>query len=235
MSGKFYSVGVGPGDFEYMTLKAKRIIESADIIAAPVKAPGEKSAALDIAKKAADISGKPIEELVFSMSKDKTIRLEERRNAAEKIAALLDTGKTVAMITLGDVSLYSTCSYISEHLIKKGFETETAAGVPAFSACAAKARISLCGENETLAVIPAVTLSTNLESIINSFDNIVIMKAGKNTDKIYECLKKLGLTENAVVTSSIGMENELIEPIKPSGKYGYFTTVIIKKQYFSIR
>ena len=41
--GKLYGVGVGPGDSKLLTIKAKEILESADVIAVPVKAPGAVS------------------------------------------------------------------------------------------------------------------------------------------------------------------------------------------------
>ena len=41
MKGKLYGIGVGPGDPELLTLKAKRLIEECDIVAVPVKKEGE--------------------------------------------------------------------------------------------------------------------------------------------------------------------------------------------------
>ena len=43
MKGKLYGIGVGPGDPELMTLKAKKLIEECDIVAVPVKKEGEDS------------------------------------------------------------------------------------------------------------------------------------------------------------------------------------------------
>ena len=42
MKGKLYGIGVGPGDPELLTLKAKRILDEADIIA--VMTPGHAAA-----------------------------------------------------------------------------------------------------------------------------------------------------------------------------------------------
>ena len=47
MKGKLYGIGVGPGDPELLTLKAKRLIEECDIVAVPVKKEGEDSVALN--------------------------------------------------------------------------------------------------------------------------------------------------------------------------------------------
>ena len=57
------------------------------------------------------------------MSGDTKIREESRRNSAEKIISALKDGKDVAMITLGDVSVYSTCTYVHNAVKNAGFET----------------------------------------------------------------------------------------------------------------
>ena len=58
MAGKLYGVGVGPGDSKLLTIKAKEILESADVIAVPVKAPGEESVALSIIRPVVDLRNK---------------------------------------------------------------------------------------------------------------------------------------------------------------------------------
>ena len=83
MAGKLYGVGVGPGDPRLMTLKAKDVIEAADVIAVPVAAAGEKSTALSIASQAADLSGKQLMEVVFSMERSALKREIYRKKAAE--------------------------------------------------------------------------------------------------------------------------------------------------------
>ena len=42
--GTLYGLGVGPGDPELLTLKAVRLLREADVIAAPDKGSGEKTA-----------------------------------------------------------------------------------------------------------------------------------------------------------------------------------------------
>lgn len=224
---KFYSVGVGAGDGSYITLGALRALEKADIIAVPVKKSGEKSTALEIIRKEFDTDKKEILELEFPMSSDDKTRQLSRGAAAEKIISALDNGKNIAMITLGDVSVYSTCSYVHKAVKDAGHEMEIIPGITSFCAAADKAQISLCEGNESVAIIPSLK-SANLEKYIDDFDTIVIMKAGKDTDTIYNILKRHGLEHNAVVSSCIGMENELIEPIQRHKEYGYFTTIIVK-------
>ena len=137
-------------------------------------------------------------------------------------------GKDVAMITLGDVSVYSTCTYVHNAVKNAGFELEIIPGITSFCAAADKAQISLCEGNESVAIIPSLK-SNLLEKYIADFDTVVIMKSGNDTDVISDILKKYGLENNAIVSSCIGMENEVIEKIQKGKSYGYFTTVIVRK------
>ena len=185
---KFYSVGVGAGDGSYITLGALRALEQADIIAVPVKKYGEKSTALEIIRKEFDTDKKEISELEFCMSGDTKIREESRRNSSEKIISALKDGKDVAMVTLGDVSVYSTCTYVHNAVKNAGFELEIIPGITSFCAAADKAQISLCEGNESVAIIPSLK-SNLLEKYIADFDTVVIMKSGNDTDVIYDILK----------------------------------------------
>ena len=162
------------------------------------------------------------------MSGDTKIREESRRNSAEKIISALKDGKDVAMVTLGDVSVYSTCTYVHNAVKNAGFELEIVPGITSFCAAADKAQISLCEGNESVAIIPSLK-SNLLEKYIADFDTVVIMKSGNDTDVIYDILKKYRLENNAIVSSCIGMENEIIEKIQKGKSYGYFTTVIVRK------
>ena len=82
--GVFYGVGIGPGDPELLTLKAVRILEGCEVIAAP-RTKGEATLALEIAGKAVDLSGKEILPLEFTMDRDPEVRMAAYRAAAEQL------------------------------------------------------------------------------------------------------------------------------------------------------
>lgn len=223
---KLYLAGVGPGGAGLVTLAAKRAAETADVVAYPVREHGEKSAALDIISGAADI--KETCELVFPMSAPEAERKRARHAAAEKLAALLSRNKTVCMVTLGDVSVYSTCGYVRGFVESAGFETETIPGITSFSAAAAAAGVNLCEGNESVAVVSGVRGAAELERLVDGFDTVVVMKAARSMGIIYETLKKRGLLETSFAARSVGMDGGGIFPVSPN-ESGYFTTVIIKK------
>lgn len=227
--GMFYAVGVGPGDPEDMTLKAKRILESADVVVIPVKQPGESSSAYAIAEQAADMSQAEKMEVVFPMKRGADYRSYLRSGALDSLYKALDDGKKVAMVTLGNVSVYSTATYVRQMVALKGYETTVVAGIPSFCAGADKTQYSLCENEESLLVLPGVGSQKSIEQALGQFDNLVIMKAGRALEWLLPVLQQRGLLEHTVMLCNVGMPDEYIG--KPLAEYrSYFTTLLIKKE-----
>ena len=230
MKGKLYGIGVGPGDPELMTLKAKRLIEECDIVAVPVRKEGEESVALNIARGAASVPEEKVRRILFTMNKDKAKREECRQAAAEAIMEYLDAGQSVAMPVLGDVGIYSTYSYVHKKLIQAGYEVQMISGIPSFCAGASKANISIVEGNEGFGVIPSLKGIDQVKKAMGVFDNLVIMKVGSHVKEVYDILKAEGKEDNAIIISNVGMEGEYVGPLLPDREYGYFTTMIIKSE-----
>ncbi len=232
MKGKLYGIGVGPGNPDLMTLRAKELLEKSAVIAYPVKKLGEEGVALEIIKKRVDISGKQIVELLFSMDPNDEVRKKCRADAMEQVCKLLDEGKDIAMVTLGDVAVYSTYMYIDRDIRSRGYETEVVPGIPSFCHGAALARLPLMIGEESVAVVSlAKRNNENAEKVLDAVDNLVIMKAFASIPAIVEMLKARNIPlGNATVMSNVGMPDEYIGPLDPSREYGYFTTVLIKKK-----
>ena len=132
------------------------------------------------------------------------------------------------MVTLGDVSVYSTATYARQMVEEQGYETVVVAGIPAFCSGAAKTKYSLCENEESLLVMPGVTDKTAMEKALGQFDNLVIMKAGKALPWLLPTLEEYGLLEHTVMLRNVGMPDEYIGA--PTGEtYSYFTTLLIKK------
>lgn len=230
MKGKLYGIGVGPGDSELMTLKAVRLIKKCDILVVPVKKRGEESVALEIARGAVEIPEEKIREVVFSMNRDLAKREADRTAATEEVKKLLDSGKNISMIVLGDIGIYSTYSYIHKPLLEAGYEVEMVSGIPSFCAGASKANIPIVEGNDGFGVVPSVKGVDEVEKVLDLFENLVIMKVGNHVKDVYELLKSRGRENNAIIISNVGMEGEYVGPLLPDREYGYFTTMIIKNE-----
>ena len=227
--GKLFGIGIGPGDPGLMTLRSKEILERVRHIIAPVKKEGDDGTALKIISKNIDVGKKQVHKLIFPMEGGSEQFAEYGRAAGDEIIKILRRGEDVAMITLGDVSVYSTYMYLNGYVAGHGFETEVIPGITSFTNAAALAGIPLMLGNEGLAVIPAAK-ADSLAEILDLFENVVIMKAGKLMEKIKEIMDKRGIpVENAVVVSRAGMDNEYIGPIDSGRDFNYFTTVILKR------
>lgn len=229
--GIFYAVGIGSGTPEDMTLYAKQVLENADVILIPIKKEGEASTAFKIAEKAADMSRSEHIEMIFPMKE-----ISDYRNylSEEKLFILksrLDSGKNIAMITLGDSSVYSTAAYVRQILENDGYTVKTVSGIPSFISSASKAGISLCENRESMVILSGMSDENKFEDILKNknFENIIIMKAGKALPLIIPVLEKNNLLKNTLMLCNVGMENEYIGEIQINKPVGYFTTLIIKK------
>ncbi|MDR1404997.1 MAG: precorrin-2 C(20)-methyltransferase [Candidatus Methanoplasma sp.] len=229
MVGKLYGVSVGPGDPELMTIKAKKRIESSDVIAYPVRSYGEDSTALGIVKKCIDISGKRTEEMLFEMNPDPSVRESNYKDAIGKMASLLDRSD-VSMINLGDATVFSTYMHVSQDISELGYETETIPGVTSFCSGASEAGIPLLTDNEGLSVVSMAARNDRVFKALRDFDNIVVMKAFNSMKILASMMDELDIPhDRAIVVSNVSTEDQYVGRFDPDRKYGYFTTVIIKK------
>lgn len=236
--GKFYGVGVGPGDPELITLKAVRALKESDVICAPVSgAPGERIALSVVAHL---IEGKEVVELSFPMTKDAAVLEQSWQRAAGRIMEMLRSGRVVAFVTLGDPTLYSTYSYVLRKIAGAGpWDVETVPGVPSFCACAAAAGVPLAEGNEKLAVIPAPVGETSLRGLLRSFENLVLLKVNRSHREIAGVLGEFGLIERSFLASRLGLKGEMVcrldEFLKESAgrQPDYLSLIVVKNKPIS--
>lgn len=222
--GKLYGVGIGPGDPELITVKALRIMESADFIAAAHS--GGENIALHIASNY--LADKEVIRCPMPMTRDIEQLEEFHKKSAAMITEKLDMGKTVAFITLGDPTIYSTYAYIHRLVSSAGYATEIIPGITSFCAAAARFNMSLCDGGEPLTIIPASY--KNYDKYLKQEGVKVLMKSGKSLGAVKEKLKELGVANNAKLAERCGMQGErLFDNIEDApADLGYFSVIIIK-------
>jgi precorrin-2/cobalt-factor-2 C20-methyltransferase len=102
-----YGVGLGPGEADLITLKGKRVLESADV----VYSPGRLSRT--VARQYVPDSA--LGDLDFPMTRDPEKLRSAWREAAAVVAEAADDGD-VAFVTLGDPNVYSTFGHLRRTL-----------------------------------------------------------------------------------------------------------------------
>ena len=226
--GTLYGVGVGPGDPELMTAKAIRLLRECDVVAAPLSTGGRQTA-LDIAVPYIE-ADKPVRLFDMPMTHDKAARNASHDAAADAICALLDEGKTVVFLTLGDPTVYSTYWYVHKRVAARGYAAELVPGVPSFCAAAAAMGRALCEDGEMLHIIPAT--HGRAEAGLALPDSKVLMKTGKSVLEVRELLRARGELANAALIERVGMEGQrLVEDLDEiDAPSGYFSIILVKEE-----
>ena len=227
-NGTFYAVGVGPGDPSLLTLQAVKVLNSCPVIAAPRTKSG-KMTALDIIRQVIELDGKEVIPLDFTMSRDISEQKNNHTEITEQITVRLAEGQDVAMINLGDVSLYATAGYLLEPIRCAGYSVRCVPGVTSYSAVAAALGQSLAERDTPVHIIPL--LDENWNEVLELRGTKVFMKPGKRLPSLVAHLRETGRSEKAWLVSNCGMEGErIISPLNDcSDKDNYFTIVIVKE------
>ena len=231
MQGYFYGIGVGPGDPELLTVKAINTLKKIDAVIAPKTEKKEGSVALSIVKPylREDVE---IVYQTFLMVRDfaeSKMFFEDNKN---EILKLLDSGKNVAFLTLGDPMFYSTYIYIFQLLKEEGIKIETIPGVPAFLAISSYIGRPLSFGNDILTVIPATASKEKISDALKFSDTTVLMKVYKNFSEVVDLLKEEKMLDEAVLVSRQGLEGEKIISDLESHKgekLNYLSTILTKK------
>lgn len=182
MVEKVYGVGVGPGDRDLLTLKAVKVLKKVDKIFIPVSKEGRSSLAYNIVKDI--VEGKPVEELLFPMMRDRKKVKKYHQRAFETVKSAQGE---VAVITIGDPTLYSTFSYLWKLLKRENIPVEIVNGVPSPFACAGRLNTPLVEGGEKLVILPR---GDDLGLYLGVFDTIVVMKTKRLGEILREVLDK---------------------------------------------
>ena len=225
-TGTFYAVSVGPGDPELLTLQAVRTLERCAVIAAPQTASGHMLA-LDIARAAVDLRGKKILPLGFSMSTDAGTREACWRAAADAVEAALDAGDDVALVNLGDVSLYATAYYILDLIRADGYVAVMLPGVTSICAVAARLGRSLTRMEEPVHILPG---SADLADALRLPGTKVLMKSGRAIREAVDAIAQAGLLDRAALVADCGLPTEQVcEDLRQlPEQLSYFATILVR-------
>lgn len=227
MNGKFYGLGVGPGDPELLTLKAINILREVDVVAVPESKKEMGSTAMEIAMPYLKFDVQ-ILTLTFPMIRDVETKNKIRRDNALLIADQLKAGRNVAFLTLGDPMLYSTYLYLLETLTTIGVEPISVPGIYSFSAISNLLNRPLVKGDESLAVISE--FSAQKWNTLQDFQTVVFMKVSAYSQELHQELNSSSKWDFTMVTNA-GKPSQVIS-FNPSDLLEgvhYFTTVILSK------
>lgn len=234
MNGKFYGIGVGPGDPELLTYKAVHILKEVDCVAVPVTVKDKGSTAFKIAGRFIRPEATLLE-VDFPMTRNQACLEEAWQKAREKIQEKLDRGQDTAFLTLGDPMLYSTYIYLYSHLEQAGYKVTTVPGITSFSAASASSGVPLAFGDEKVALLPGASVEKLTADELSAFDTLVLFKVARCYRRILELLEAGGRLDGSVLVMSCGHpEESIITDLKAvSGDdLSYFSLIISRKEPF---
>ncbi len=212
MTGKLYGLSLGPGDPDLITRRAWDLLQSDAYWTYPVKKQGKTSYALQIALQAGLTEPENSAALIFPMTHDKGILAKYWLQAAQTVIEILQQGHDVIFLVEGDASTFSTFQHLAKTVkgLDASIAVETIPGVTSFNAAAARANMPLADTDDTVAIIPAGYGLAMIDTLLNDFDTLILLKVKPILDDIIELLQNKGLLTNSCFIEKAGSSEERI-------------------------
>jgi precorrin-2 C20-methyltransferase/precorrin-3B C17-methyltransferase len=234
VTGRLYGVGLGPGDPELITLKAARLIGSADVVAYH-QGVGKQSNARRIAQGLFP-DGVLEEVLQYPVTTGTTDHPGGYAGAmaafyeecADRLGAHLQAGRTVVILAEGDPLFYGSYMYMHDRLADR-FETEVVPGVPAFAAATAAVASPLVRLTDVLTILPGTLPEPELARRLADTDGAIIMKLGRTFPTVVSALRQAGRLDGALYVERASMPEERWLPVADvdPDSVPYFSLIVV--------
>jgi precorrin-2/cobalt-factor-2 C20-methyltransferase len=231
--GTLYGIGVGPGDPELITLKALRVLRSVAVVACPADRAGAPGMAAQIASTHLRPEQR-LTPLYLPFLLEEAVLQAAWREAADRLYADLVLGLDVAFISEGDVSLFSTFTYILREFQERyaPIAVRIIPGIASPLAAAAALQLPLAIGAEALTILPAMHRIEDLEAACAPGRTVVLLKVAAVYGQVYTWLKAHNRLEQAHLLSRVSGEQERIyrQLPAPNEKLPYFSLLIIRPE-----
>lgn len=236
IKGHLTGVSLGPGDPGLITRRAWEALQSNAHWTYPVRKAGADSFALAIARRAGLSVPVRHTPLVFPMTHDAQILAKYWLAAAQTVLAMLEGGVDVNFLVEGDASTYSTFGYLARTVraLDENAVIETLAGVSAYHAAAARLGVTLAGNDESVAIIPAAYGVDVIERLLHDFDTLVLLKIKPLLDELITLLERHDLMPHARFVEKVGAPDERVvdEVITLRGaKVNYLSLMLVRNPH----
>lgn len=231
--GRLYGLGVGPGDPELLTLRAVRVLQSCQVVAY-VAARGRRGHARctverflrpeqTLERLEYPVTVEPVGAEVYRSLLDRF-----HDDAARRLAAHLDAGRDVAMLSEGDPLFYG--SYMHLHLrLADRYRAEVIPGVTSVSAACAAAGMPLASGDERFTVVTATMPAEDLKQALAGTEAVVILKLGRHLERVVAALEATGRIDQAIYVERASHPDQLVMPVREIGSRTppYFSLVLV--------
>jgi len=233
--GKVICVGLGPGDPELMSVKADRLVRSAPHVAYFRKA-GYEGQARKIVEGmiGAEATEYPMEypvttEIPFADPEYNRLLSAFYDGWAERLAALAAT-ETVLVLCEGDPFFYGSFMHLYTRL-RARCPVEVVPGITGMSGCWTATGEPITWGDDVLTVVTATMPEDELTRRIGDTDALVVMKIGRNLEKLKRALTAAGKIDNAWLVERGTMPDQRVHRLcEAPAKVPYFSIAVVHGQ-----
>ena len=234
--GRIICCGLGPGDPELMSVRANREIRAATQIAYFRKRgrPGQARRIVD-GLLALNVCEYPMEYPVtteLSVGSDEYARLlsgfyDDWADRLEELARLGD----IVVLCEGDPFFYGSFMHLYSRLRGRA-EVDVIAGIPGMAGCWNLVGRPIALGDDVMTVLMGTLPEAELHRRVNNTDALVIMKTGRNLEKIRRALQAAGRLEQAWLIERGTMPGERVARLKDvaTADCPYFAIVLVHGQ-----
>ena len=230
--GSLTIVAVGPGDPSLLTTEAINALKKSKVIFYPISGKYKDSYSAEIVRKF--IKKKKQIPLIFPMGREEYDSEYIWNSGAKKIVDYINKNLPVALLCLGDTSIYASSFYLKKE-IKKNYpqiRITTLPGISSLSLAAALGDFQLIKKGETLNILECPDDKNQFLNLIDTKSKrvLVIMKLGKRWRWVKYALQEKSLLKSATLAVNLGMENQYIGCASeyPSEELPYFSLILLR-------
>ena len=217
-NGIIYGVGVGPGDPELISLKAYNLLKKAKYIAY-FKKKNKDGISYNIVKQFLRKNVLEIQmdypittEISFQGIEYKQTLSQFYENCCNEILSISNRNNDIIVLCEGDPFFYGSFMHLYTRLLDKNI-IKVIPGITGMSAAWTASKFPITWGDDILTVIMGTMSENEIVKRIKKNDAIVIMKIGKNYEKICKVLKKLNLFDDAFLIENASMSNERVRKL----------------------
>lgn len=232
-TGTIYGVGLGPGAQDLMSVRSDRLIRNAGYVAYFHKA-GKTGHARRI------VEGMLPENVVeLSMAypvtteipfddpryKDQLSRFYE--SSVERLIEIAEAGHDVVVLCEGDPFFYGSFMHLYTRLVDR-VPVSVVPGITGMSAAWTATGRPVTWGDDVLTVAMGTLPEDVLAERIAQTDALVVMKIGRNLDKVRRALVTAGREDEAWFIEYAAMDEERVTPFREAGQIApYFSILLI--------
>jgi precorrin-2/cobalt-factor-2 C20-methyltransferase len=236
-TGTIHGVGLGPGAADLMTLRAHRLLSDARYIAY-----FRKAGRAGRARKTVD-GILPCDVTEFPMEYPVTTEIPLDHpdynetlsgfyaTCATHLRTLVETGEDVVVLCEGDPFFYGSFMHLYTRL-KDSVPVQVVPAITGMSAAWTATGLPITWGDDVLSVVMATLPAADLVRHMQSADALVVMKIGRNIDKVRSALKVAGKYDDAWLVECASLSEQTVQKLSQAeGRVTpYFSIVLVHGQ-----